>query len=149
MIDLCDTLELAPDNSTVASAVQWLEALGERHGWPARVQFALTVSVDEALTNIVCYGFADAPAMAAAPYIRMLYHRDEQGIHIDIRDNGVAFDPTTLPPPDHAKSIETADIGGHGVQLMRHFLQNLSYARENGENHLAMTAALPDAEASG
>ena len=76
MIDLCDTLELAPDNSTVASAVQWLEALGERHGWPARVQFALTVSVDEALTNIVCYGFADAPAMAAAPYIRMLYHRD-------------------------------------------------------------------------
>jgi serine/threonine-protein kinase RsbW len=144
MTDLCDTLELAPDHSAVASAVQWLEALGERHGWPARVQFALTLSVDEALTNIVSYAFADASSMPAAPYIRMRHRRDGQAVHIEIRDNGIAFDPTGLPPPAHAASIETADIGGHGVELMRHFLQDLSYAREDGENHLAMTAVLPD-----
>lgn len=143
MTDLCDTLELAPDNNAVASAVQWLEALGERHGWPARVQFALTLSVDEALTNIVAYAFANAPSMPAAPRIRMRHRRDDHGVHIEIRDNGIAFDPTGLPPPVHAASIETADIGGHGVELMRHFLQDLSYARENGENRLAMTMALP------
>lgn len=144
MTDLCDTLELAPDNSAVASAVQWLETLAKRHGWPARVQFALTLSVDEALTNIVSYAFADAPSMPAAPYIRICHRRDDQGVHIEIRDNGVAFDPTDLPPPAHAASIETADIGGHGVELMRHFLQDLSYVRENGENHLVLTAALVD-----
>ena len=143
MTDLRDTLELAPDKNAVASAVQWLEALGERHGWPARVQFALTLSVDEALTNIVSYAFADAPSRPAAPYIRMCHRTDGQRVRIEIRDNGMAFDPTGLPPPAHAASIETADIGGHGVELMRHFLQDLSYARENGENHLAMTAALP------
>lgn len=143
MTDLCDILKLAPDSNAVASAVQWLEALGKRHGWPARVQFALTLSVDEALTNIVSYAFADAPSRPAAPYILICHRTDDQGVHLEIRDNGMAFDPTGLPPPVHAASIEAADIGGHGVELMRHFLQDLSYARESDENHLAMTAALP------
>lgn len=96
-----------------------------------------------ALTNIVSHAFADASSRPAAPYIRMCHRRDEQGVHIEIRDNGMAFNPTSLPPSAHPASIETADIGGHGVELMRHFLQDLSYARENDENHLAMTVALP------
>lgn len=149
MTDILDTLELAPDDTAVGSAVQWLETLGERHGWPARLQFALTLSADEALTNIVSYAFADAAAMSATPHIRMRCRMDERGVHIEIRDNGVAFDPTRVPPPAHADSIETASVGGHGVELMRHFLQELSYARKDGENVLAMTAALPATDEPG
>jgi len=149
MTDPCDTLELAPDNSAVARTVQWLEELGERDGWPPRLQFALTLSVDEAITNIVSYAFAGARPGPAAPCIRVLHHRDDQGVHIEIRDNGVAFDPTGLPAPANAESIDTAAIGGHGVQLMRHFLRALSYTREGEENRLAMTAALSGPEEPG
>src|SRR5690606_29654120 len=89
------------------------------------------------------YAFPDAAPAASSPYIRLMHRADSVGVHIDIHDNGMAFDPTELPPPADPSSIESASIGGHGVQLMRHYLKHLSYARVDAENRLTLTADLP------
>lgn len=138
-----DTLELSPGPTAIQQALQWLEELGERDGWPARTRFGLTLSVDEALTNVVSYAFAGRASSAPRPYIRLLHRAEPGTVHISITDNGVAFDPTGVPPPVADVSIETATIGGHGVQLMRHYLQAMAYTREDDENRLALTAQLP------
>src|SRR5690606_828367 len=106
--DRSNTLELTPSLSAVAQALQWLEDLGTRHGWTPRLQFALTLGVDEALTNIISYAFPDAGPAASPPYIRLMHRADALGVHIDIHDNGVAFAPPELPPPPALSSIEEA-----------------------------------------
>lgn len=54
-----DTLDLVPDAHAVASAIEWLEAIAERDGWSPKLSFGLSLSLDEALTNIVSYAFDD------------------------------------------------------------------------------------------
>ena len=143
-----DSLELTPEPVAVQQATQWLEALAARDNWHPRLQFGLTLSVDEALTNVVNYAFAGRAGDAARPFVRLQHHAAGQTVQICIIDNGVAFDPTRIPPPALDESVETATIGGHGVQLMRHYLKSLSYVREADENRLTLTAAHPPADAS-
>lgn len=132
-----ETLDLNPATDAVTRALQWLEEIGEREGWPPKLAFGLTLSVDEALTNVLSYAFAPA-GPAHVPAVRLSYARDGADIVIEIADNGVPYDPTASAPPALADNIEDADIGGHGVRLMRHYLDELRYERCGEWNHLRL-----------
>ncbi len=135
---LVSALQVGAELAAISDATAWLGALGAREGWPDALRFGLELSVEEALTNVISYGFA---AVDHAPQIRLEVYRQPHGrVAVRLIDNGIAFDPTGLPEPDPAASIEEARIGGHGVQLMRHFLERLSYRRKGGKNELTLVA---------
>jgi anti-sigma regulatory factor (Ser/Thr protein kinase) len=131
-----DTLELTPDDQAVTQALQWLERIAEREGWPAKTAFGLTLSLDEALTNIVSYAFDPPPGK---PSIVLDYRRDGPRLLLELRDNGRPYDPTSVESAPLAQSLDEFDLGGHGVRLMRHYLQDLAYRRDDGWNCLTMT----------
>lgn len=138
---LVSALDVGARIDDITDATGWLGTIAEQEGWPQATTFALELSLEEALTNVVSYGFAgsDTP-----PRIRIECYRLPEGrIAVRLIDNGVPFDPTTIAAPVVPDSIEDARIGGHGVQLMRHFLETLAYAREGEENHLTLVARPP------
>lgn len=133
-----DTLELTPDAQAVTLATQWLEGIAEREGWPAKTVFGLTLSLDEALTNIVSYAFQARQVDGSAPSVRLACRRDGERILLDVADNGMAYDPTQAAVPDLALTLDDAAIGGHGTRLMRHYLHELAYQRDGDWNRLTM-----------
>lgn len=136
---LVSALRVGADIPAIAEATGWLGELAEREAWPDALRFGLELSLEEALTNVVSYGFA---GVSHAPDIRIEVHRLPEGrVAVRLIDNGIAFDPTDIPEPEVPGSIDDAKIGGHGVQLMRHFLEHLAYRREGGENQLTLVAA--------
>lgn len=133
-----DTLSIAVDVDEIAKVNEWLETLAERDELPANLLFGLQLSVEEALANVISHGFPDDRHRAV---IRVEYQKiDGYRFLVRIIDNGVAFDPTAVVSPDIAESVEDAGIGGHGVRLMRHFLEAISYERKGDENHLLLVA---------
>ena len=136
-----DRLELAAQLPEVARAVAWCEALGEQAGCPPRVLFGIAVSLEEALTNIVSYGFPHGPPPEGAR-IWLQCRWTPQRAELRIEDNGVPFDPSGLPDPAPAPSVEEARVGGHGMQLVRHFMGEVQYAFEGGRNVLVLAARL-------
>ncbi|MBV7485181.1 ATP-binding protein [Bordetella sp. BOR01] len=132
-----DTLQLVPDDQAVSLATQWLERIAERDGWPAKMNFGLTLSLDEALTNIVSYAFA-APSAAHAPAVRLSCHREGNRVQLELADNGRPYDPTSAAPPPLAADLDQAEIGGHGLRLMHHYLDDLRYARDGDWNRLTL-----------
>jgi len=135
---LISALRVGADIASITEVTSWLGDLAEQEGWPQAMRFGLELSVEEALTNVISYGFS---GVTHAPDIRVEVHRMPEGrVAVELIDNGLAFDPTTLAEPKAVDSIEEARIGGHGVQLMRHFLESLAYRREEGENRLTMVA---------
>ena len=134
-----DALSLTADTNTVNRALNWLETLGEHQGWPARTSFALTLCLDETLTNIVTHG--KQPDQSATQ-IDITAYQHENDIILQITDNGPAFDPTVTDSPRLAESVDEAKIGGHGLRLMRHYLKDMQYSRDNNSNTLKLTAAL-------
>ena len=138
MPDCTDTLALEPDLQAVPRALQWLEAFAEQAQWPPRTVFGLTLCLDEALTNVVSYAF-DPPAPGIEPAITVSCVAEAGRIVLELRDNGRAYDPTAGDPPPLAACLDEAEIGGHGVRLMQHYLHELAYRRDAGWNCLTMT----------
>lgn len=141
MASRSDTLRLIPGHDSVSPAMQWLEAIAERDAWPARTRFALTLAVDEALTNVLSYAFGEDAAASDAPAVELAYQRDGADLCVEIADNGRAFDPTVWSPTPLAQTLEDATPGGQGLRLIRHYLKDLRYRRDGGWNRLTLVAA--------
>ena len=122
-------------SEAVAQMMTWLEQAGEAQGWPPQSVFALTLCGDEALTNIVSYA---RPAENAELQIVLQLGRLDGVVALCLADNGLAFDPTQQASAELAASLEEADIGGHGLRLMRHYLQRFEYQRADGWNWLLL-----------
>lgn len=140
------TLELSPDVNTVKSALRWLEAIGRKEGWPGTLIFALTLSVDEALSNVLKFAFTGAGAEpVCSPQqarVSLICSSTPDRVLIEMFDNGVEYDPTATTLSALPESVDDARIGGHGIRLMRHYLSELSYTRVGGRNKLALTVNL-------
>ncbi|CAM3667336.1 Serine/threonine-protein kinase BtrW [Bordetella sputigena] len=136
--------------------MQWLEGIADREAWPARSRFALTLGMDEALTNVLSHAFGTAPSApespapssssppspspAGAPAVVLAYRRHGDELCVEIADNGRAYDPTAWAPAPLARTLDEATPGGQGVRLMRHYLKDLRYRRDDGWNRLTLVA---------
>lgn len=128
----------------VAQALGWLEGVGQQQQWPARTLFKLKLCLDEILTNIAMYGFS-GQAGSPAPQVKLRLLAGEGRLALEILDNGVAFDPTAQTPRSLDTSIEEAQIGGHGLRLLQHYLEDIRYERRDGWNQLTLIATPDDA----
>lgn len=135
------SLLLAPEPNAVPKALAWLESIAEAERWPTRLTFQLSLCLDEALSNVVMHGFDPKEDKPAQPQISLVLLQGNQSVAIDIVDNGVPFDPTQRTPAELSATLDEARIGGHGLRLMRHYLQSIEYHRDNDKNHLRLTAA--------
>jgi anti-sigma regulatory factor (Ser/Thr protein kinase) len=61
---------------------------------------------------------------------------------IELRDPGPEFDPTQARPREHAADDEDRPPGGWGIELVRHYMDEIRYRREAGENVLRLTKRL-------
>lgn len=143
------SIQIHPDSSEIGRALEWLEAQAEQAGLPMRAMFALNLALDETLANIVMHGFKTDPSkqrdpQTGAPAVQVICHQDAVLFHLEVRDNGIAFDPTQQASQELASSLEEATLGGHGLRLMRHFLQGIEYRREHGWNVLHMSVRRED-----
>ncbi len=68
----------------------------------------------------------------------------EGGLHLRLvaSDDGVAFDPTTVPPPDVEADLDDREPGGLGLFLVGEMSDSVSYARVAGHNRLTVTKRL-------
>ena len=116
----------------------WLADRFAETGVPGKVAGNIKLCLNEAVANTISYGFAEGDDA-------------EIGIELDIGDdiavatlvdNGVAFDPLSVPEAAKITDLETAQIGGFGVKLMRELSSSIAYEYADGRNRLTMTFQL-------
>jgi serine/threonine-protein kinase RsbW len=114
--------------------VALVERFGLDHALPQAVLDDVNVALDEAVSNVVSYGY-DAGASGEI-IIRLNYARDE--VQVEVEDDGRAFDPLQVAPPNLAAPLQRRQVGGLGVHLMRSLMDVLSYDHNGGKNRLRM-----------
>ena len=116
-----------------------LEEFGRIEAIPDSVVFQVTLAVDELFTNIVSYAYDDGESHE----VRIELKTDASIIEVDVFDDGVEFDPLKT---EHKipESLESAEIGGHGISIIRNFMDDVSYERSGELNHLKMVKSLRD-----
>ena len=90
----------------------------------------LDVIFEELISNIIRHGFTPGSDQSIAVFVA-----DRPGlIELTLEDDGVPFDPFTVPEPEPLRDLETARIGGLGISLVRKLSKEVRYERPAAGN---------------
>jgi anti-sigma regulatory factor (Ser/Thr protein kinase) len=113
------------------------DAFAEARILPAGVRHDMYVALDEIISNAVKYG-----GRGARGRMSLGLSVDEDSVRATFSDDGVAFNPLTAPEPDVKVSLEDRQIGGLGIFLVTHLMDEMKYERENGRNCIELVKRL-------
>lgn len=94
----------------------------------------IEVALDEILSNVTGYAFRDGNAHE----ILVVLSVDATELLIEVRDDGIPFDPLKIPPPDLSADIEARQVGGLGMHFVHTVLDEIGYQRKSGWNVLTL-----------
>lgn len=111
-----------------------IEELAEQWELPMPLTMNLNLVLEEIVSNIIFYAYPNGGEHSICITLSMA-HGD---ITIEIEDEGIPFDPTTMQQPDINLPAEDRPIGGLGIFLVSKIMDNVSYTREQEKNKLTL-----------
>jgi anti-sigma regulatory factor (Ser/Thr protein kinase) len=115
-------------------AVATLQNLGREKHLGEKEIFGLALALEECGSNIVNHALRGD----ARQKFQVLIEHTASALTIELRDHGPEFDPTQAP----SNGEKDEQHGGWGIQLVRRYIDEIRYRRENGENVLRLTKRL-------
>lgn len=133
------TLEVANTLASIEAVNLDFNALAATHALPDDVRRVFNIAFDDLLNNIISYGFEDE-----RPHlIRVDVVLAPTFVEATISDDGVAFDPFAVAPPDLDEDLDERRIGGLGIHLVRSMMDEVHYRRSDGRNVVVVRKNLP------
>lgn len=95
----------------------------------------ILLCIDELVTNIIAHAYNDKLEHAVQLECRVL----DDKVELELRDDGVPFDPTKQVRPNVKVSLDDRSIGGLGIHLVTTLMDTVQYRREGDFNVLTAT----------
>ncbi len=108
-----------------------VERFSETQQLSAKASYALSLCLEELLTNVVMHGQS---IDQDGTRICLTLTQVENEVRITIEDNGQPYDPTATPEPDVDALLDDRPIGGLGVHLVRELAHRFDYCHRDGKN---------------
>ena len=118
----------------LARVAVFMEETGDEWNFPMSMVLNLNLVLEEALTNIILYGFKSDTSHT----IEVHFNKTGDDLSIEIIDDGIAFDPTNVADPDITLSVENRTVGGLGIFLIRKIMDTVEYKRIANKNKLIL-----------
>jgi len=128
------SVELKNDLTEVGRMSQILDKFCVSNKLPPDTNFALNLSLEEILTNVIRYGYDDNDEHIIQ--VRLNLYRGQ--VYIEVEDDGRPFNPMEAEAPDIHKPLDERPIGGLGIHLVKNHVDSLRYVRKGGRNLLIM-----------
>ena len=94
----------------------------------------IILATDEAVTNIIVHGYEGQEGD-----ISISLCREPDACVVILEDNAPAYDPNDAPQPDINAPLASRPLGGLGVHLIRHLMDELRYQQKSdGTNELTL-----------
>jgi anti-sigma regulatory factor (Ser/Thr protein kinase) len=123
------------DIAELAALSTAMERVGAKHGIPEKSLFQLQIVLDEVVTNVIKYAWPEAGAHEIQIRITV---RDD-GVEVEIIDDGRKFDPREAPQRESPLPGQRPRPGGLGVQLTKQLVDRIGYTRIGNRNHTTLT----------
>lgn len=104
------------------------------HSLPPVLQYKVKLVLEEILTNIVKYAFNNAEFHEIAVRLTL----NNAALTIEFTDDGRAFDPLMVQPPQLKNFTIDSREGGLGIHLVRNAATSITYRRAEGRNLLTV-----------
>jgi len=115
-----------------------VDAFGQRNNLPSKSLFNIKLALAELLANTISYGYADK----ATHTIEIRLELSGGQLKVEIIDDARPFDPRRVKPPKKKGALKDLPLGGRGIYLVRSYMDDLTYQRKRGRNHVTVTKNL-------
>lgn len=120
----------------------WLTGSLGHCGLSRELQFKFDLCANEAVTNIISYAYPKG----GEHDIRLQLKVGSDKAHLTIEDDGIAFNPLRMPEHIQPSTLKEARVGGLGIDLIRHYMDDIEYKRLQDTNILSMQINLPETD---
>lgn len=127
-------LRITNNLDEIGTLAEFIEELGAELSLSMETTMHINLALEEAVSNIIMYAY---PQEEAHEIILKTSATENQLIFL-LTDNGLSFDPTGAPEVNLDIPAEERQIGGLGIFLIRRIMNEVTYQRLDGENHLTM-----------
>jgi serine/threonine-protein kinase RsbW len=124
--------------SEFARVADGLDRLGVDQHFAPDLLADMQVAMDEVLTNITSYAYADDAPHEIHVHLEV---RDDR-LEAVIEDDGVPFDPLTARTPDVSAPLHERRLGGVGIHFVTNLMDDVAYRRIGDRNRLVLTKRL-------
>ena len=132
------SLSVAGSKAGLAKVFESFEEFSSAHGIPDAVRRPMQVALDELLSNTVrCGKVGDRDLV-----IEVGFRLDPEDLRVEVADDGTPFNPLARESPDTTLPLEQRPVGGLGVMLVKHLVDEIAYDREGGRNHVLLRKRL-------
>lgn len=128
-----DTLKVASELSEINKIRAFLKRNLQVLNISEEDFYIIELSLLEICINIIRYAYSGKKGV-----IFLKTWRESTKVYIEIRDDGIPFDPRDTHKPDIQEIVNSGKKGGLGVFLTRKLMDGLSYKRENDQNVLTL-----------
>ena len=134
-----EVLALANDLSEIERLSALVDRFAERHDLAGDIAFALRLSLEEHLIDVIECGCAAGDDHAIEVRLSVEAHE----VTAVVVDDGIPFDPLTdAPEPDLSAALAERRVGGLGRLLIRAHMEELRYERRGDRNVFVMRKRL-------
>lgn len=122
----------------------WLEEAGVALHLPAPQRFEFDLVANEAVTNIISYGYPGG----RAGEIKLSFGVTHGVVSLEIEDDGRPFNPLEIEPRHAPDGLDDAEIGGLGIHLIRMTMAECEYRVRVDRNVFTLRSPLADEQST-
>lgn len=128
-------IEIENKIENLEKVAEFLTKFGKENNLNQKSVFELNLILDEAITNVIQYGFEDDHIHN----IEIKIQRNYNDIELQIIDDGKEFNPIDFKSADVETTLKDKPVGGLGIFFIKQKADNLIYKRISGRNILSIT----------
>jgi len=135
--DYC--FELKSKLSELNTLCRHLEDCGNDMQLPQKCLFEINLGLDELFTNIISYGYEDD----SDHRIKFSLAKKKETLVVQVEDDGKPFNPLEAAGPAVWQDLDSINIGGLGIHLVKKMMDAIDYQRVKGKNRLILKKCVP------
>ena len=127
-------LTLKNDMANLEKLHSFVEEIQQSQFASKKCLFETNLALEEIFSNVLSYGFNNH----ADHFIKITITTVQGVLNIRVEDDGKPFNPLEAKEPTLQYDIENCALGGLGIHLIKHFMNDLRYNRYQNKNVLTM-----------
>ena len=127
-------LILPNDVQEVPRLAAFVDEVCEAAGMDMSTTMQMNLAIEEAVVNVMEYAYPEG----TKGEVRIEAQTHDTYVEFTLTDDGKPFNPTEKGEVDITLSAEERSIGGLGIMLVKHYMDDTKYKYVDGQNVLTL-----------
>ena len=141
---------------SLPAVIDFVTAHASKAGLSPEKVYKIQLAIEEAVVNICHYAYLEEASVNLVNYpyrsrgeFTIKAKQEKSDFVVEVMDEGLAFNPLAVAPPEPKERIEDQSLKGIGIHLIRRVTDEVRYSRTADKNVLTLIMKKQNVESAG